>query len=236
MRGKDVYILDFCYPKETTKELLSISKSLTIIDHHVSMKEVVESVPQHFFDGTLSHSGAVLAWMYFFPKKPIPKLLQYVEDVDLWRWKLPHSQELSTRLRVFEFEFPIWGRIASDWESKKRIQKYIEEGKIMLKDENERIKEVVEEAEEVEFCGHKTLAANSFHFVSQIGDRLYTKKPPIAIIWSQKKNKIHISLRSNGKIDVSKLAAKFGGGGHKTSAGFMLKLNQKLPWKIIKNK
>ena len=52
----------------------------------------------------------------------------------------------------------------------------------MLKDEDERVKEVVGEAEEVEFCGYKTLAANSFHFVSKIGDELYTKKPPIAII------------------------------------------------------
>lgn len=233
LHGKDVYILDFCYPKKVLEELMKITKSLTVIDHHISMKEAVESVPHHFFEPT-GHSGAVLTWMYFFPKKSAPKLLRYIEDVDLWNWKLPYSRELSTRLRAFDFEFPFWNSIAGDWESKRRIKKYIEEGKIMLKDEDERIKEVVEEAEEVEFCGFKTLAANSFHFVSQVAAKLYEKKPPIAIVWSQRKDKIIVSLRSDGTVDVSKLAAKFGGGGHKSSAAFRLEAGQKLPWKIIK--
>ena len=71
-------------------------------------------------------------------------------------------------------------------------------------------------------------------FVSEIGSELVKKLPPIGIIWSQRKDKIVVSLRSNGKVDVSKLAKKFGGGGHKASAAFRLDLNQKLPWKIIK--
>lgn len=233
LHGKEVYVLDFCYPKNVTEELLKTTKSLTIIDHHISMKEVVESVPHHFFEPT-AHSGAVLAWQYFSPKKAVPKLLQYIEDVDLWKWKLPHSRELSARLRTSDFEFSLWNRIARDWEDKKLIKKYIEEGRIMLKDENERIQEVVLEAEEAEFCGYKILVSNSFHFVSQIAAKLYEKKPPMAIVWSQRKNKIVVSLRSNGKIDVSEIAKKFGGGGHKTSAAFRLELEKKLPWKIIK--
>lgn len=233
LRGKDVYILDFCYKKNILQELLSTTRELVVIDHHVTAKEAVESVPHHLFEPII-HSGAVLAWQYFFSKKPVPKLLQYIEDVDLWKWKLPHSKELSTRLRVFDFEFKIWNRIARDWENSRRIKKYVKEGVIMLKDENERIKEVVDEAEEVDFCGYKTLVSNSFHFVSQVAAELYKKKPPMAIVWSQRKDKIIVSLRSNGKVDVSKLATKFGGGGHKVAAGFSLELNQKLPWKIIK--
>ena len=46
---------------------------------------------------------------------------------------------------------------------------------------------------------------------------------------------MHVSLRSDGSVDVSKLAAKFkGGGGHKKSAGFSVDDLSKLPWKIIK--
>jgi phosphoesterase RecJ-like protein len=33
------------------------------------------------------------------------------------------------------------------------------------------------------------------------------------------KNQVRINLRSHGKVDVNKIAAIFGGGGHKTAAG-----------------
>lgn len=232
LHGKNVYILDFCYPKEITKELLSITKSLTVIDHHISMKEVVESVPHHFFEST-EHSGAMLAWQYFFPKKRVPVLINHVEAQDLWRF-LSFTKELTSSLRIKKQDFKIWNKIASDWESKSKIKKYIEEGIIILKYEDDLVKEALEDAESVEFLGYKTLAVNSRNQVSKIGAAIYEKKPPIAIVWSERDGKIIVSLRSNGRADVSKLAGRFGGGGHKVSAAFRLEAGQKLPWKIIK--
>ncbi|MBW2645897.1 MAG: bifunctional oligoribonuclease/PAP phosphatase NrnA, partial [Deltaproteobacteria bacterium] len=32
--------------------------------------------------------------------------------------------------------------------------------------------------------------------------------------------KVHVSLRSKGKVDVSEIAERFGGGGHFTASGF----------------
>ena len=45
---------------------------------------------------------------------------------------------------------------------------------------------------------------------------------------------ITVSLRSDGSVDVSKLAKKYGGGGHKAAAGFSFKVGRKAPWKKIK--
>ncbi len=230
--GKEVYILDFCYPLEITKNLLKITKSLTVIDHHISTKGVVELIPHHFFEPT-AHSGAMLTWLYFFPKKSAPKLLRYIEAVDLWKWNLPYEKELSASLRTYDFDFKVWNKIAREWEKPKIIKKYINEGKAIVKDCDDRVKEAVNDAELVDFCGYKTLVSNSRAFVDYIGAALVEKLPPISIIWSQRKDKIVISLRSNGKADVSKLAQKYGGGGHKTSAAFRLELGQKLPWKIL---
>lgn len=232
LRGKEVYVLDFCYPKNILEELMKITKSLTVIDHHVSKQEAIESVPHHFFEPT-KHSGAMLTWLYFFPKKAVPKLLLHVEAQDLWTF-LPFTKELTASLRMKKRDFKIWSEIASDWESNSKIKKYIEEGAIILRYEDDLVKEALEEAELVEFLEYKTLAVNSINQVSKIAAAIYEKKPPIAIVWSERSGKIVVSLRSNGKVDVSKLAAKFGGGGHKAAAAFRLDVGQKLPWKIIK--
>jgi len=37
---------------------------------------------------------------------------------------------------------------------------------------------------------------------------------------SQKPNRFHVSLRSDGTVDVAKIASTFGGGGHSSAAGF----------------
>lgn len=236
LNGKNVYLLDFCYPKNVLEELLKITKSLTVIDHHISMKEAVESVPRHLFDGTFSHSGAVLAWQYFFPKKAVPALLLHIEDSDVWKWKLSHSWEIIASLRSYRKEFELWNKIAHEYENPKTKKKYIDEGKIILKERDKQVERAVEDSVLVDFCGYKILASNSLAFVDYVGDALYKKHPPFSIIWAQRGDKIVVSLRSNGKVDVSKFAVKFGGGGHKVSAAFRLEAGHKLPWKIVKSK
>ncbi len=44
--------------------------------------------------------------------------------------------------------------------------------------------------------------------------------PPIAIIWSRRGKKVIVSLRSDGSVDVAKIAQMYGGGGHAVAAGF----------------
>ena len=234
LAGKNVYLMDLCYSAEAIKKLLKTTKLLTVIDHHISSKKAVELAPNHIFNGDSTHSGAMLSWQYFHPQKKVPLLLLTIEDVDLWRWTLSHSNELSASLRTYKRDFSTWSRIARDWEKPSTRKKYIEEGLAIRKEQRTQVKSAVDDALLVNFCGYKTHVSNSSMFVSEIGSELVKKLPPIGIIWSQRKDKIVVSLRSNGKVDVSKLAKKFGGGGHKASAAFRLDLNQKLPWKIIK--
>jgi phosphoesterase RecJ-like protein len=39
---------------------------------------------------------------------------------------------------------------------------------------------------------------------------------------SQNSNRFHVSLRSDGTIDVAVIASSFGGGGHSSAAGFSI--------------
>ena len=73
-------------------------------------------------------------------------------------------------------------------------------------------------------------------FASQVGNILAdgNKKVFSAIIWYFDEGVIKVSLRSIGEHNVSKLAEKYGGGGHKNAAGFIVKSLKDIPWKAVK--
>ncbi|MCP6719771.1 MAG: DHHA1 domain-containing protein [Patescibacteria group bacterium] len=234
LKGKEIYVLDNSFPASTLKRLIKNNLSLMVIDHHKSSEKDVKSIPSHVFD--LNHSGAVLSWKYFHPKKPVPKFLRYVEDADIWRFREPFTKEISTRLNLEEFTFTRWTHLANLLETAAKRKKYAEEGKLLLRYKHMLIDRLVAKANDVVFEKIKTKAVNSPLFRSEVGHILAKKHGPIGIIWRQSKEKINVSLRSNGKVDVSKLAAKYGGGGHKAAAAFTLGINSKLPWRYLKPK
>ena len=114
----------------------------------------------------------------------------------------------------------MWNKLATLDESNEKRKRLIDERKVLLRRLEKSTKHAVDGAEEMEFEGYKCLIANAPRDVSHLGHALVVKKPPIGIVWSRRHGKILVSLRSNGKVDVAKIAEKYGGGGHKAAAGF----------------
>ena len=77
-----------------------------LIDHHKTAAEDLANVPGCHFDTT--RSGAVLAWQHFHPGAPVPEILLYVEDRDLWLWQLAHSREINAALGELKKDFAAW--------------------------------------------------------------------------------------------------------------------------------
>lgn len=232
--GKEVYMVDFTYPLPITQSLIQKNIRVTAIDHHVSSKEATLSTQDPLY--AAHHSGAVLSWMYFHPGKKTPLLLQYVEDTDIWKFKLPYSRELWEYLDLFDFDFNVWNVLVRDFENVVKRKIFIAKGGTLLQREERLVARLISNnKEKVRFEGFVTYSINSPLFSSQIGNQLAKLLPPIAIIWHRKAGVTYVSLRSDGSIDVSKLAARFGGGGHKAAAAFAIKGNKKLPWKTLKS-
>jgi hypothetical protein len=98
------------------------------------------------------------------------------------------------------------------------------------------IDELLKEAYPVVFEGVKGWAVNAPHFfTSRIGERIYSEKGGIAIIYFDLHDRIGVSLRAKagGKLDVAKMAEKYGGGGHPLAAGFRLGLTDSHPWQRL---
>ena len=231
LNGKEVYIIDFSYPADETRKLLKKTKSLTILDHHVNMKNVVESVPYHVYD--IDHSGEILAWNYFFPDKDVPLFLQYVEDGDLWRFELPESKHFYAFSLTMPFDFMEWDKMVDEFEDEKKRKIYLAEGAKILEYQENMIEELMGSAEESTLDGHKALAVNSSVLASQLGNAIVERGYDIGIVWFyMNEDTIRVSLRSDkdGNVDVGKIAEKYGGGGHKSSAGFIINQEPSLPW------
>lgn len=232
LKNKVIYMIDFTYPEEITRKLIRDNERVTSIDHHETAKKAVKLTKNHLF--SLKNSGSVLAWRYFHPKKKIPLFLKNIEDMDLWKFKIPHTEEFFAYHNLFDFNFKVWSKMAKDWESAGTRRKMIEKGKLILNYENRLIdKLIAENAELVEFEGYKVLAVNSANFHSQIGNLLARKNPPFGIIWREKDGAWNISLRGVGKVHLGELSKKYGGGGHFNSAGFKIPREKPLPWKFL---
>lgn len=233
LEDKEVYIIDFSYSLDATQELYKKAKSLTLLDHHISAKETTESVPDHMY--ALDNSGAVLAWKYFFPDEKIPLFLEYVQGADLWEFNLPRAEDFFSFMLSLNFDFEEWGRVVNDFEDKTKREKLLDYGAKLRKYQDSIISQNLEEAQEVTLDGYSALAVNSSVFESQIGNAIIKKGYDVGIIWREGGDgKIKVSLRSDkgGDVDVSKIAEKYGGGGHKSASGFGLNSIQEIPWHL----
>lgn len=232
LEGKEVYILDFAFENPGAMEhLLEIAKHVVVLDHHESSQKLAEKAPDHVFDP--KRSGATIAWTYFHPKAPMPRLMRYLEDGDLYRYALSETRDLFSYLVVQADDFAAWDKLAQTLEDDAAREKFLVKAAAYT-EYFELLAEIsVEAAKKVRFEGiecYFTTAMPSITMRSYVGHKLYEKLPPIALIVSAHPDGFGVSLRSNGSVDVAKIAAKFGGGGHPVSAGFFISNGTPMPW------
>jgi uncharacterized protein len=213
--GKDVYVLDIAYTREKLLEMLDKATSLTVIDHHITNQKELEGLVFCKFD--MLRSGAGLTWDTLFPEKSgnRPWLVNYVEDRDLWNWRLPFSREVSAALDSYPQNFETWDKLAA-----RTPESLAAEGALLIRYENMMADRIISGAREVEFEGYKIPIVNTPVLMSEVASRLAVGKP-FAIAWRQASDgKIHYSFRStDAGIDCSLIAQKYGGGGHRNASG-----------------
>jgi hypothetical protein len=208
--GSEVYIIDFAYSR-TTLETLAAAHTLQVLDHHKTAEEDLRGLPFAHFD--MHKSGAVLAWEYFHPGTEVPLLLQYVQDQDIWTWKLPEAQEVCTALNLYAFDFEVWDQLS--------VETLTQEGRVALRFKQQLVERLCEKAEMLNFAGHTVPVVNTPLFASEVGNELCLRHPEadFAACYSQQGEVRKWSLRSVGDFDVSAVAKPFGGGGHRNASG-----------------
>ena len=216
--GKNVVVLDFCYDNKTTKELISKAKNFLVIDHHKSAMIEIHDIPCSRFD--MNHSGAMLSWKFFHPGKEPPRMIRHIEDRDLWKWELPYSREFSAAFDMIPFDFEEFDKFLDD----SAIDEAQERGSYILSYSKTVISKIAKSAVLRKIDGKSVLTVNSSHWMSEIGNTLSTRCDYALVwYWDHASRQARVSLRAHHEeADVSEVAKKWGGGGHRKASGFSL--------------
>lgn len=258
-KERRLFIVDFSYPRDVMFRLGAmrhIDSQMTVLDHHKTAQAALEGLDEEMrtnnvggceviFD--MTKSGGRLTWEYLYGRKLLPGdilatnksgyslgvapwLVDYTEDRDLWRWSLPVSREITAALRTYPLEFNLWDEMADDPNEWQR--RLYQEGVAIRRYEQLLIDLHVKHAREIEMDGHKILVVNATVLFSDIAGELAKDRPFGACYFDRQDGMRQWSLRSREDgIDVSEIAKRHGGGGHKHAAGF----EEEVPVEVSKN-
>ena len=211
---------------EMYNRLISKFPHFVWIDHH---KSAIEAHHNHGGRvGGLRRVGigaCQLCWEYFYPGKNIPLFIKLLAEYDVWNHSDPRTVPFQYGLRYERNTSPYNTKLWESLFNEENVNKIVDRGKIIYEWEKRSNEKYVKSYSfEVEFEGLKCIAcirggANSSLFDS---------------IWDESKYDVMMLLSYNGNtklwtvslystkegIDVSKIAEKYGGGGHKGAAGF----------------
>lgn len=229
--GRDVFILDFSFRRADLIRMHEQANSLLVLDHHKSAEEELGALDFCQFD--MERSGAGMAWDHFFAPVKRPWLVDYVEAQDIWKWDLPHAEEVFAFLNIQPQMLERWDNLNASV----TLEYAVGQGRIIKATHNDYIGAVVSLAREAVLCGHHVPVINaSFWQSSYLLNRLAATPmkdgsfPLFAVGWHQKADGTYkYSLRSCANpdtgvaFDTTAVAKVFKGGGHHKASAFVHK-------------
>lgn len=227
-----VYFLDFTVKRDAMIALSKLVNKIIIIDHHKSAQADLINLPANIevnFD--MNRCGSALTWLYFYPEIQIPQFLLYIEDYDLWANKLVGTHEFyawfTTRNPQTTIEL---GNLIADFPE--TIEAFLESrqyrhGQTVMQYRQILVDFILDKPIFTTLNGIEVVKFNSplVQINSYVGMQAVAKYGRPCWIWSEigENGQIIIknALRSNDDLpDVSEIAVKYGGGGHRNAAGF----------------
>lgn len=252
--GKDVIIMDVAYKYEILKNICERAKSVTFIDHHVTIHDDVIKMKEELENSSVkiiydeNECGASLTWKYFNKYKSLPLLVRYIKDNDIGTWKLKHTHAFISGLST-KYDMTIDRHNIQKWTNlfdSNIIKKIIKRGKIYY----EYIDHLLE-------MNYKKYSMESFPSEQIYEEHTsYFKKPgeykvavicgggcpnpsllglkvmemidcDFVIMWNLHMDKKEYILAFRSKVvDVGKIAQMFGGGGHKLASACSFPLSK----------
>lgn len=227
--GRDVVMVDFSYKRDVLLQIASVADTVLILDHHKSAAGDLVDLPANvtaIFD--MNRSGAMMAWNHYHPDTEPSKLIRHVEDRDLWLFKMEHTRAFQANLFSLEYTFENWDGVADLCENTIVYNVFVGQGEAIERKHFKDVKELIRAAAyRSVIAGHEVPTLNAPYFYSSdAGHQMSQGEAFAACYYDTADNRVY-SLRSQPDgADVSLIAAKFGGGGHKNAAGFRVALSE----------
>ncbi|XP_062109576.1 uncharacterized protein LOC133821092 [Humulus lupulus] len=257
-----LYLLDFVGPSGFVPDVASKVPNVVILDHHKTALETLgagarENNVTKIID--MQRSGATIAFDYFKERVSNATVLaqfdrarplfEYIEDGDLWRWRLPNSKAFSSGFKDLNIEFNVeLNPSLFDQLLSLDLEDVISKGMKSLSEKQRLIDEALNESFEIALGGGRfghclAVCADSIaELRSELGHQLATKSHNLnlrgigAIVYRvpelENDQFLKVSLRSVESEDTTLISQEFGGGGHRNASSFMLSSEEFNGWKV----
>ncbi|KAK3224645.1 hypothetical protein Dsin_004507 [Dipteronia sinensis] len=259
-----LYLLDYVGPPGFVQEISSKVSRVIVLDHH---KTALDASMAGLMEGEnvskvidMKRSGATIAFDYFKERikdeifiskmEGVRMLFDYIEDGDLWRWKLENSKAFSSGLKDsnIEFSFQLNPSLFDQLLSLD-LESVINQGMVSLAHKQTLIEESLNQSYEITLGGGafgRCLAVDADSVAelrSELGHQLATKSRNLklrgigAMVYRvpelENDQLLKISLRSIESEDTTPISREFGGGGHRNASSFLLSAAEFEQWKVV---
>lgn len=176
-----------------------------------------------------------------------PNILLYIEDRDLWKWTMPNSRIVNDAIRAHPWTFEMLDRHAEWLEYqpvrlvdigngvqlfKKQLVEEYADGVMLgtLWTDDRWIETPSSQVPEIKIEGQRhpvaVVQSTCRRICSEIGHEIAKRYPDrVAVVWRYvpTMKQLHVELRQDDEkrpFVLSEIAEAFGGGGHRSAAGF----------------
>jgi len=221
---KNTYVIfaDFSLKRHALIDLSKKVNCITIFDHHKTVQAELINLPENIdVVSDMKKSGATICLREFGPYMYLkPEIFEYIQDRDIWEWKLPHSREVSEYLKLKVIPNDI-DSFATVYESF-HLEEAVEIGKNLLQYQEHQVQAKIHKAKDIVFEGVEMKVINATENISELGNAICNQyNKPTMMYFITDDNSVICSMRSLDTLaDVSIIATKHGGGGHRNACGF----------------
>jgi oligoribonuclease NrnB/cAMP/cGMP phosphodiesterase (DHH superfamily) len=238
--GRDVIMVDFSYKRPVLDEMTEKAHSILILDHHKTAQQDLDGLIEPpstiiswieaAFIGNLSRnvrtaalfdmerSGAGITWDFFNPGINRPPLIDRLEDRDLWRFRFNDTRAVQANVFSYPYDFDIWGKLMDE-----PLISLRQEGEAIERKHHKDVAELVGATKRrMIIGGYDVPVANLPYTLTSDAGHMMAQGESFAACYIDTPKGRTFSLRStDAGIDVSEIARRYGGGGHRNAAGFL---------------
>lgn len=246
IKNKNILIMDVAYKYEVLKSICDEAKSVTFIDHHITIRDDVKKMSESMIEKKINiiydemECGASLTWKFFYPHRKMPLFVKYIKDNDIGIWKLKYTHAFIASLDT-NFDMSLTNKNLKKWHglfNMENIKKLIKRGKVYEEYIDNLLRSNSKKYSMMAFPSEKIYEENLDLFkkpaqykvavvcgsgcpsTTLLGLKIMeTIDCDFAIMWS-----LHLDRREyvlafrSKKVDVGNIAKMFGGGGHTLAA------------------
>lgn len=248
-QDKHVFLLDLSFTDDDLTAIAGVAKNVMVIDHHPNAHRqnglTFANAMDHLFPKNVliltpteenPAAGVQLVWRFLMQSRPEPNWVRWIGKRDRWIFDEPEIEPFTASLVLMGWKVEEWADAFDERGGKdqRTVVDLLRCGDTILAYRGTQIDYILEHCQtRMTIDGHNVVAVNAPRFLaSDVAEALYERytpeESPFVAVYYEEHGKVRYSLRARpgSAIDLNEIAKKFGGGGHRTAAGFKVTIHR----------